>query len=140
MMNKSSSWSKWGESKKRKLRKTCKFNENKGEIYTFCGNRGNMQWLGGDGRPGCHSCNNGAIVLSGDVLQPGHVPSNKTCDDACSSHSTCENSTRASCMWCGNQAQWVESNAYVSSFPYGQCMEWTTVDTKCPGQCCLKCG
>lgn len=76
--------------------------------------------------------------FSGDVLRPGQVPSNKTCDAACSSHSTCENCTRASCMWCGNQAQCVESNAYVSSFPYGQCMEWTTIINKCSGQCCME--
>ena len=56
------------------------------------------------------------------------------CEPSCQVHTTCENCTKAACMWCSNQQRCVESNSYVASFPYGQCMEWTTQNLKCPGQ------
>lgn len=47
--------------------------------------------------------------------------------------STCSECTSSSseCMWCSNMKQCVDSNAYVASFPFGQCMEWYTMST-CP--------
>lgn len=47
--------------------------------------------------------------------------------------STCSEctSTSSECMWCSNMKQCVDSNAYVASFPFGQCMEWYTMNT-CP--------
>ena len=55
------------------------------------------------------------------------------CDPACYTHTSCENCTSTGCMWCSNEQRCVESNSYVASFPYGQCMEWTTQKAKCPG-------
>ena len=55
------------------------------------------------------------------------------CDPACYTHLSCENCTSTGCMWCSNEERCVESNSYVASFPYGQCMEWTTQKAKCPG-------
>ena len=52
----------------------------------------------------------------------------------CSDHTTCENCTLSACMWCSSgPPHCVESNSYVASFPYGQCREWTTLTSKCPG-------
>lgn len=53
------------------------------------------------------------------------------CGPSCSERTTCANCTAASCMWCINKMRCVENNAYVASFPYGQCMEWTTHKPKC---------
>jgi len=58
------------------------------------------------------------------------------CKAPCYIHSSCENCTQESCMWCSNQQRCVDSNSYVASFPYGQCMEWTTQKQKCPGTRC----
>ena len=56
------------------------------------------------------------------------------CQASCSSHTTCENCTQSACMWCSSgPPHCVESNSYVASFPYGQCREWTTLTSKCPG-------
>lgn len=58
---------------------------------------------------------------------------NKTsCRTPCYLKTDCENCTSSSCMWCSNQQKCVETNAYVATFIYGQCMEWTTDKSKCP--------
>ena len=54
------------------------------------------------------------------------------CNKPCHLYNTCGNCTDSKCMWCGNQRRCVESISYVASFPYGQCMEWTTQRDKCP--------
>ena len=53
----------------------------------------------------------------------------------CAEHSSCSSCTQNSCMWCSNLALCIDTNAYVASFPYGQCMDWTTKQDKCNGQC-----
>ena len=53
----------------------------------------------------------------------------------CAEHSSCSSCTQSSCMWCSNLALCIDTNAYVASFPYGQCMDWTTKQDKCNGQC-----
>jgi hypothetical protein len=35
------------------------------------------------------------------------------------------------CLWCSNQNRCVDKNAYIPSFPYGLCTEWTTHENKC---------
>ena len=35
-------------------------------------------------------------------------------------------------MWCHNMHMCVDRNAYLASFPYGQCMDWTTHFEQCP--------
>uniref|UniRef100_A0A8B9L738 Attractin-like 1b n=1 Tax=Astyanax mexicanus TaxID=7994 RepID=A0A8B9L738_ASTMX len=60
----------------------------------------------------------------------------RPCKMPCSLHVTCENCTSQAteCMWCGSTKRCVDSNAYVISFPYGQCLEWQTGD--CVSQNC----
>ena len=36
------------------------------------------------------------------------------------------------CMWCKNLRMCTDRNAYLASFPYGQCMDWTTQINHCP--------
>ncbi len=58
----------------------------------------------------------------------------KTCGTSCSEWTDCRNCTNGGCMWCINLNSCIERNAYLASFPYGQCMDWTT-DSKmhpCP--------
>lgn len=61
----------------------------------------------------------------------------RPCKTPCSLHVTCENCTSQAteCMWCGSTKRCVDSNAYVISFPYGQCLEWQTGD--CVGKSSL---
>lgn len=53
------------------------------------------------------------------------------CQSVCSEYNSCLNCTQEECIWCQNEGRCVDKNAYTSSFPYGQCREWTTVQTKC---------
>lgn len=57
----------------------------------------------------------------------------KQCRTPCALRSSCSEciSGGAECMWCSNMRQCVDSNAYVASFPFGQCMEWYTMNS-CP--------
>ena len=60
----------------------------------------------------------------------------RKCEKACIAHKSCENCTAKGCMWCGNKQLCVQTNSYVASFIYGQCMEWTTQQAKCPATRC----
>ncbi|KAG8453284.1 hypothetical protein GDO86_000064 [Hymenochirus boettgeri] len=75
--------------------------------------------------------------LNGSVCERPANHSAKQCRTPCASRSNCGECTSASseCMWCSNMKQCVDSNAYVASFPYGQCMEWYTMST-CPQENC----
>ncbi len=55
-----------------------------------------------------------------------------TCSPACSERTTCTNCTHGLCMWCKNLGMCIDRNAYLASFPYGQCMDWTTQQDQCP--------
>uniref|UniRef100_G3NTX7 Attractin-like 1b n=1 Tax=Gasterosteus aculeatus aculeatus TaxID=481459 RepID=G3NTX7_GASAC len=61
----------------------------------------------------------------------------------CSLHTNCANCTSQSmeCMWCGSTQRCVDSTTYVISFPYGQCLEWQTLDSQnCSGlRTCSQC-
>uniref|UniRef100_A0A671KDT4 Attractin-like protein 1 n=1 Tax=Sinocyclocheilus anshuiensis TaxID=1608454 RepID=A0A671KDT4_9TELE len=63
-------------------------------------------------------------------------PNARPCKTPCSLRTSCENCTSQAmeCMWCGSTKRCVDSNAYVISFPYGQCLEWQTGD--CVSQNC----
>ena len=67
-------------------------------------------------------------ILS-DLVPTINSPS---CSLACSERTTCQNCTKHLCMWCKNLAMCVDRNAYLASFPYGQCMDWTTKTEECP--------
>ena len=62
----------------------------------------------------------------------GKKESKTTCAVSCSLRDTCNNCTSAMCMWCQNMQMCVDRNAYLASFPYGQCMDWTTHFEQCP--------
>ncbi|CAG5115664.1 unnamed protein product [Candidula unifasciata] len=79
---------------------------------------------------GCHWC--GGLCTSSPATTPNcsMVCTQKVCSDQ---HS-CENCTSAQCMWCSNLAQCIDTNAYVVSFHYGQCMGWITKAAACNGK------
>ena len=80
------------------------------------------------------------VVIIADVPRD-YDSRGKACKNPCYLNSDCENCTAKGCMWCSNQQKCVETNSYVASFIYGQCMEWTTDKGKCSGQsscCCNK--
>lgn len=81
--------------------------------------------------PHCPSLSFSTLSL---FLLPSANHSAKQCRTPCALRSTCSECTSGSsseCMWCSNMKQCVDSNAYVASFPFGQCMEWCTMNT-CP--------
>ena len=53
------------------------------------------------------------------------------CNPACSDRTTCDHCLEQSCMWCKNLRMCTDRNAYLASFPYGQCMDWITTGS-CP--------
>uniref|UniRef100_A0AAY4ETR7 Attractin n=1 Tax=Denticeps clupeoides TaxID=299321 RepID=A0AAY4ETR7_9TELE len=61
----------------------------------------------------------------------------KACRTPCAQRGSCNEctSSNSECMWCSSMNQCVDSNAYVASFPYGQCMEWYTMNS-CPPENC----
>ena len=63
-------------------------------------------------------------------LSRSHMDS--PCDSACSDRTTCSDCLQQQCMWCKNLRTCTDRNAYLASFPYGQCMDWTTSQGSCP--------
>nr|XP_056711187.1 attractin [Euleptes europaea] len=75
--------------------------------------------------------------VNGSVCERPANHSAKQCRTPCASRTVCSECTSSNpeCMWCSNKKQCVDSNAYVASFPYGQCMEWHTA-SNCPPENC----
>uniref|UniRef100_A0A3Q2Z0Z0 Attractin n=1 Tax=Hippocampus comes TaxID=109280 RepID=A0A3Q2Z0Z0_HIPCM len=75
--------------------------------------------------------------VNGSLCERPANHSAKQCRTPCATRATCSECTSSSseCMWCSNMKQCVDSNAYVASFPFGQCMEWYTMST-CPPENC----
>ncbi|XP_056327455.1 attractin [Danio aesculapii] len=75
--------------------------------------------------------------VNGSLCERPTNHSVKQCRTPCALRSSCSECTSGSseCMWCSNMRQCVDSNAYVPSFPYGQCMEWYTMNS-CPPENC----
>lgn len=69
------------------------------------------------------------FCFSSCVGNPSQI-SRPSCGKPCSQHTNCANCTSHAmeCMWCSSTQRCVDSNAYVISFPYGQCLEWLTGD------------
>uniref|UniRef100_A0A673IJ06 Attractin-like n=1 Tax=Sinocyclocheilus rhinocerous TaxID=307959 RepID=A0A673IJ06_9TELE len=69
--------------------------------------------------------------VNGSLCERPTNHSVKQCRTPCALRSSCSECTSGSseCMWCSNTRQCVDSNAYVASFPYGQCMEWYTMNS-----------
>ncbi|KAL0276657.1 UNVERIFIED_CONTAM: hypothetical protein PYX00_004182 [Menopon gallinae] len=53
------------------------------------------------------------------------------CATSCSEYTSCGSCTEEECIWCQNEGRCVDKNAYTTSFPYGQCREWTTLKARC---------
>ncbi|MBN3325866.1 ATRN protein, partial [Atractosteus spatula] len=75
--------------------------------------------------------------VNGSLCERPANHSAKQCRTPCALRSACTECTSSSseCMWCSNMKQCVDSNAYVASFPFGQCMEWYTMNS-CPPENC----
>ncbi|KAG5265473.1 hypothetical protein AALO_G00242870 [Alosa alosa] len=75
--------------------------------------------------------------VNGSLCERPANHSAKACRTPCALRSTCGEctSSNSECMWCSSMRQCVDSNAYVASFPYGQCMEWYTMNS-CPSENC----
>ncbi|XP_066549769.1 attractin-like protein 1 isoform X1 [Amia ocellicauda] len=83
------------------------------------------------------------LICEKPVVSPNQNA--RPCKTPCSLRTSCDNCTSQAmeCMWCGSTKRCVDSNAYVISFPYGQCLEWQTGDCSpqnCSGlRTCGKC-
>uniref|UniRef100_A0A674JWL0 Attractin-like protein 1 n=1 Tax=Terrapene triunguis TaxID=2587831 RepID=A0A674JWL0_9SAUR len=74
------------------------------------------------------------LVCEKPVVSPNQNA--RPCKKTCSLRTTCSNCTSngMECMWCSSTKRCVDSNAYIISFPYGQCLEWQTA-TCSPQNC-----
>ncbi|KAF4791212.1 Attractin-like protein 1 [Turdus rufiventris] len=74
------------------------------------------------------------LVCEKPVVSPNQNA--RPCKKPCSLRTTCSNCTSngMECMWCSSTKRCVDSNAYIISFPYGQCLEWQTA-TCSPQNC-----
>ncbi|XP_072559893.1 attractin-like protein 1 [Paramormyrops kingsleyae] len=74
------------------------------------------------------------LICEKPVVSPNQNA--RPCKMPCSLRTSCTNCTSQAteCMWCSSTKRCVDSNAYVISFPYGQCLEWQTGD--CLSQNC----
>ncbi|XP_012670081.1 attractin-like protein 1 isoform X1 [Clupea harengus] len=83
------------------------------------------------------------LICEKPVVSPNQNA--RSCKKPCSLRTSCANCTSQTmeCMWCASTKRCVDSNAYVISFPYGQCLEWQTgecVSQNCSGlRTCSKC-
>ncbi|XP_067277923.1 attractin-like protein 1 isoform X1 [Pseudorasbora parva] len=80
------------------------------------------------------TANTEGLICEKPVVSPNLTV--RPCKIPCALRNTCANCTSQAmeCMWCGSTKRCVDSNAYVISFPYGQCLEWQTGD--CGAQNC----
>ncbi|XP_078668926.1 attractin-like protein 1 [Branchiostoma floridae x Branchiostoma belcheri] len=84
----------------------------------------------------CYDCQDRqGCIWQSDECKEGTSSSVFTCKLPCSHRMDIVNCTMSDCMWCSNQKRCVDSNAYVPSFPYGQCLEWCTKADTCPREC-----
>ncbi|XP_036191764.1 attractin-like protein 1 isoform X3 [Myotis myotis] len=74
------------------------------------------------------------LVCEKPVVSPNQNA--RPCKKPCSLRTSCSNCTSngMECMWCSSTKRCVDSNAYIISFPYGQCLEWQTA-TCSPQNC-----
>lgn len=55
----------------------------------------------------------------------------RQCDQPCSSYTSCSNCTLSKCLWCESQSACADTITYLTSFPYGRCLEWATSLRRC---------
>ncbi|XP_059178870.1 attractin-like protein 1 isoform X2 [Physella acuta] len=87
----------------------------------------------------CKSCQeNDMCIWSSSVCVPLKATDTKRecTQKACSEYHSCDNCTNVNCMWCSNLDQCIDTNSYLVSFHYGQCMDWTTKQTSCLASSC----
>ena len=133
-------------SKHRKANKTIEMKETK---------RGNNEDIGSNSDPddnkpqpplvgssGAETSSNAKEVEAIDLVSYDHergftsllsrMHTDSLCESACSDRTTCTDCLQQQCMWCKNLKMCTDRNAYLASFPYGQCMDWTTAQGSCP--------
>ncbi|KAJ4432158.1 hypothetical protein ANN_20774 [Periplaneta americana] len=55
----------------------------------------------------------------------------RQCVTSCAEFTSCLTCTEEDCLWCQNEGRCVDKIAYITSFPYGQCREWTAHQARC---------
>ncbi|KAK0165280.1 hypothetical protein PV328_003808 [Microctonus aethiopoides] len=97
-----------------------------------CSSNENCTWSWSDGPDRCKPIPKirDSIGLNGTIIQAQRLTMD-TCRNPCVEYTSCRNCTESDCIWCQNEGKCVDKNAYPASFPYGQCREWTTSDTRC---------
>ncbi|PIK52415.1 hypothetical protein BSL78_10727 [Apostichopus japonicus] len=57
---------------------------------------------------------------------------NEGCVTPCASQTGCSDCTSSSgCMWCESQNRCIDSQTYMTSFPFGTCLAWVTSQDSC---------
>lgn len=97
-----------------------------------CSSNENCTWSWSDGPDRCKPIPKirDSIGINGTIIQAQRLTMD-TCRNPCVEYTSCRNCTESDCIWCQNEGKCVDKNAYPASFPYGQCREWTTSDTRC---------
>ncbi|XP_041477758.1 attractin-like protein 1 isoform X4 [Lytechinus variegatus] len=88
----------------------------------------------------CRSCNSqNYCQWSGGKCQSSQSGGNTgSCSEPCDNFATCSSclsDNANSCMWCQSQQRCIDSTTYMTSFPFGLCLEWRTNVEKCPKIC-----
>ncbi|XP_071828019.1 attractin-like protein 1 isoform X5 [Apostichopus japonicus] len=82
----------------------------------------------------CHDCNREPECrwVSQGCSEIGNPDLPKGCVTPCASQTGCSDCTSSSgCMWCESQNRCIDSQTYMSSFPFGTCLAWVTSQDSC---------
>lgn len=66
------------------------------------------------------------IESSARTLSVLNTVRNASCPMPCSNYDGCDKCIKNQCMWCPTTRRCVRMDAYMISFPYGQCQSWIT--------------
>ncbi|XP_043480588.1 attractin isoform X2 [Leptopilina heterotoma] len=95
-----------------------------------CSSNPYCTWSWSNGPDRCKPIAKNRDLMAINVTQSQRLTMD-TCRSPCVEYTSCRNCTESECIWCQNQGKCVDRNAYPASFPYGQCREWTTLDSRC---------
>ena len=76
-----------------------------------------------------------SMQLTSLILLSGKEEEEPKCSASCYTYDSCSNCTENKCLWCESLQQCIDTNSYLTHFLYGQCLEWTTQESKCDGLC-----
>ncbi|KXJ23470.1 attractin-like protein 1 [Exaiptasia diaphana] len=99
----------------------------------------NCKWCRNVCKESSNHCDDKLVVS--DLKKCPTIPPGSCSISGCASHTQCSNYSSCEgcvgnkdCIWCESQKQCVGLHAYILSFPYGQCHEWTKdkcTDVRC---------